>query len=584
MQYPLAEKIGVPELLVGRAREFDVFGKWLDNIPRRLSKSRVILARRKSGKTVFVQRLFNQVWSANGQVIPFYFDFAEQAIWYPDLAIKYYQTFASQYISFLERDATLVQTPLSLEEIREYGQSKGMHPMVRDVDLLLEGRATGKSHGLMWDAAYSAPHRYADVYDRRAVVILDEFQNISLTVYADENFETKPIESMAGSYHYYSESKLAPMLVTGSYVGWLMRLIDKYLEAGRLKPWYFTPYLTPEEGLEAVYQYAEVYREPITNETALLINELCMADPFFISCVIQSDYADRNLTTRDGVVNTVNYEITDRGSEMSKTWNEYIQLAMLRINHYHTKQMLLHLSKHADRYWTPRELKAELQIDLGEYEIQEQLVTLAESDLIERGTSDIQFRGLQDGTVNLILRNRFEEEINNFVPDLKQEFQTKVTELQHANRRLQGMLNHLSGKLAEQQLATELRTRKRFKLSDYFTGTNDDVLVNLIDVRDRVTAQRADGKGQEFDVVAQSSDGRVWVVEVCKRQSKTTLTDVADFWDKVTAYATNHPQAIVRSAFLALGGFTEEATAFCRMHTIGTAEQIAYFWNIAEST
>ncbi|MCE7988651.1 MAG: hypothetical protein DYG89_46440 [Caldilinea sp. CFX5] len=59
MQYPLAEKIGVPELLVGRAREFEVFGKWLDNIPRRLSKSRVILARRKSGKTVFVQRLFN---------------------------------------------------------------------------------------------------------------------------------------------------------------------------------------------------------------------------------------------------------------------------------------------------------------------------------------------------------------------------------------------------------------------------------------------------------------------------------------------------------------------------------------------
>lgn len=579
MQYPLAEKIGVPELLVGRAREFDVFGKWLDNIPRRLSKSRVILARRKSGKTVFVQRLFNQVWNANGSVIPFYFDFAEKPIWYPDLAVKYYQTFASQYISFLERDTTLVQTPLSLEEIRAYGQSKGMKPIVRDVDLLVEGRADGKGYDLMWDAAYSAPHRYADVYDRRAVVILDEFQNISLTVYMDRDLATKPLEAMAGSYHYYSESKLAPMLVTGSYVGWLMRIINKYLEAGRLKPWHFTPYLTPEAGLEAVYKYAEVYQVPITNATALLINELCMADPFFISCVIQSDYPERDLTTRDGVVNTVNHEITDRTSEMSGTWNEYIQLALLRINHYHTKQMLLHLSKHADRYWTPRELKAELQIELTEYEIQDQLVTLAESDLIERGTSDIQFRGLQDGTVNLILRNRFEEEINNFVPNLKDEFQAKVAELQQANRRLQGMLNHLSGKLAEQQLATELRTRKRFPLSDYFTGINDDAPVNLVDVRERVTSQRADGKGQEFDVVAQSSDGRVLLVEVRKRQSKTTLTDVVDFWDKVTAYATTFPQATVRPAFLALGGFTEEAAKFCNAHNIGMAEQITYFWS-----
>ena len=80
------------------------------------------------------------------------------------------------------------------------------------------------------------------------------------------------------------------MLVTGSYVGWLMAIINEYLEAGRLSHIFFAPYLTQEAGLEAVYRYAEVYAEPITNETALQINELCMADPFFISCVLQSQY------------------------------------------------------------------------------------------------------------------------------------------------------------------------------------------------------------------------------------------------------------------------------------------------------
>jgi len=79
MQYPLNEKIGDPELLVGREKEFKHFGKWIKNIPRRLSKSRVIIARRKSGKTTFVQRIFNQLWTENKEVIPFYFSLLRSA-------------------------------------------------------------------------------------------------------------------------------------------------------------------------------------------------------------------------------------------------------------------------------------------------------------------------------------------------------------------------------------------------------------------------------------------------------------------------------------------------------------------------
>ncbi len=57
------EKIGSPDLLVGREREFTNVGKWIDNIPKKLSRSRVALARRKSGKTVIVQRILNQLRS-----------------------------------------------------------------------------------------------------------------------------------------------------------------------------------------------------------------------------------------------------------------------------------------------------------------------------------------------------------------------------------------------------------------------------------------------------------------------------------------------------------------------------------------
>jgi hypothetical protein len=430
MQYPLTEKIGNPELLVGREKDFRKFQKWLDRIPDRLAKSRVILARRKSGKTAFVQRIFNKLWTENGVTIPFFFDVADTKIWYQELAIKYFCAFASQYISFLERDEKLVSNHLPLEEIRKYGLANSIELFVKDVDFLLQNQEGGGSQGLMWDMACSAPHRFAAVYKKRFLVIIDEFQNFTQYVYPDPLFKTSPIETLAGSFHSLSESKIAPMLVTGSYVGWLLAVIRKYLEAGRLTQVHFSPYLTEEEGLQAVYKYAQFFNEPITNDTAVQINELCMSDPFFISCVIQNELDNQDLTTSAGVIERVNYEISNRRSEMSETWNEYLQLTLERVNDIHAKNILLHLSKHADRYWTPRDIKGALSLPLDINKIQKKLLILSEADMIERGVADIDFRGLQDGTLNLILRNRFEKEINESEPDLRMEFEMKIKQLQ----------------------------------------------------------------------------------------------------------------------------------------------------------
>jgi hypothetical protein len=454
--------------LVGREKEFRLFNKWLLNISKRLSKSRVILARRKSGKTTFVQRIFNRLWSENGAVIPFYFSFEENKIWYPELAIKYYCAFASQYIAFLERQPKWINAPLSLEEIKEYGVTNANSLLVKDITFLLENRVIGGSHNLMWDIACSAPHRFASFYERPILVILDEFQYMTQYVYPDEKREGKPDETLPGSYHSLSESKIAPMLVTGSYVGWLSQIISEYLEAGRLKYTRFSPYLAKEEGLQAVYKYAEFFQEPITNETALQINELCLADPFFISCVIQSDYEDKDLMTKEGVINTVLNEISARDSEMSKTWNEYLYKTLNRVNNIHAKSLLLFLTQQAHQYWTPRQLKKKLSLPLEINDIQKKLIMLSEADLIDRGTSDIDFRGLQDGTLNLILRNRLEKEISGFAPDLKKVFNTQITP--KTADEMQGKLNQLSGYLAEYQVATAFRIKERFSLDKFFVN------------------------------------------------------------------------------------------------------------------
>jgi hypothetical protein len=580
MQYPLEEKIGNTDLLVGREQEFARFDKWIGNMPKKLSKSWAILGRRKSGKTAFVQRLFNKLWSADGQVIPFYISIPDKPIWYPSLAVHYYETFASHYISFQQREPNLVKNTLTLEQIREYGKSKLNELLVADSDYILAYKEA-KDYDLVWHRIYTAPHRMASMYGQRILVMIDEFQYLSSHVYRNKNLSGEPIEGMPGSFHEVSESKVAPMLATGSYVGWMVDIMGKYLEAGRLSHIEFSPYLTEHEGLQAVYKYAESFNEPITNETAAQVNELCMADPFFISCVIQSSFPEKDLTNSDGVIETVNYEIAGRRSELSGTWCEYIDKTVDRINDQYGKRVLLHLSKHNDRFWTPRQLKKELHLEEDEKEIHRKLISMVKGDLIEWGSSDLRFRGLKDGTLNLILRHRFEEEIaeHQMPPDLRIGFREKIAQLQKENRSLRGKLNQVTGVMAEYQLAIALRSRKRFKLDEFFHSKSElfDKTMNIQDVRMRISLQRGDGKNLEIDLVAESADNSVLLIEVKKRKVKTGINDIEDFLEKLELYKVLNPEQSVYAGFLSLGSFTDEALQMCELKKIGWAEEFSYF-------
>jgi hypothetical protein len=412
--------------------------------------------------------------------------------------------------------------------------------------------------------------------------MIDEFQNTGEYVYRDESCQTAQDKTIPGTWHDLSESKLAPMLVTGSYVGWLINIIDTYLEAGRLKRTFMNPYLTPENGLQSVYRYAEEYEEPITNESAAQINRLCMSDPFFISCVIQSEYEGKDLTTEDGVVNTVHHEITDRLSEMSMTWGEYIELSLKRINSINAKHILLHLSKHADREWTPQELKRELGLAIDDKEIQTLLQNMVKADLIQQGRSDIDYRGLTDGTLKLILHYRFQKEIATYQPnvkqtDLKQDFHEEIKNLKQEKKSLQGMINHLSGMMAEYLLCNEFRSKKRFSLSRYFTNVKDDTELNITNARMRVKFLRPDGREMEMDVLAESGCGRIVAVEVKKTKDPIGLLVVQDFLEKVNVYEALHPENQVIPAFFSVGGFTKDAQQYCEENGVAVAMCLELF-------
>jgi hypothetical protein len=70
-------------------------------------------------------------------------------------------------------------------------------------------------------------------------------------------------------------------------------------------------------------------------------------------------------------------------------------------------------------------------------------------------------------------------------------------------------------------------------------------------VRERFLLLCYDGKGMEIDIVAESDCGRVVLVEVKKKKVKTSIKEVADFWEKVEAYQRLFPE---RKILPAIGG------------------------------
>ncbi|MCP4696485.1 MAG: hypothetical protein GY862_06520, partial [Gammaproteobacteria bacterium] len=265
--------------------------------------------------------------------------------------------------------------------------------------------------------------------------------------------------------------------------------------------------------------------------------------------------------------------------ELSGTWQEYIDKTVDRINDQYGKRLLLHLSKYSSRWWTPRQLRKALNIEEDEKTIQRKLIAMVKGDLIEWGVADIDFRGLQDGTLNLILRHRFEKEIakHQTTPDLRPGFRKQIKDLKRENKSLRGKLNQITGVMAEYQLANTFRSRKRFILSDFFQGASDTAELNMRNVRTRVSIQREDGKGGELDIVAESGDERVLLVEVRKRKDKSNPRDVEYFQEKAAVYQTQNPEKTIITAFLSLGGFSGKARLLCEQSGIAWAEEISYF-------
>lgn len=554
-RYALEERIGDPSLFCGREREMNLLLNWASAIPRKISKSRALLGRRKSGKTALMQRLFNILWNRNGRVIPFYFEVLDQDQWLLDFCDEYYRTFLSQYISFKNRiPLDKKNKPMKWNVLNEKFRQLGNDDILREIENFQYDIEKEAVHNAMM-AAFAAPAEFTGYDDVFFVVMIDEIQYMTKYIYRDQKC-TNVFRNLPGGFHGLVELKYAPMLVSGSYIGWMTQMMQEMFVGGRLKWTPVNPQLTYAEGMEAVFRYAEYHHIAVSERIALVINALTHSDPFYISVLFGSDYPEKDFATLDGVIRTLTYEIKDRGGELFRTWSEYIDSTLQQVNDIYGKKILLYLSKERYKECTRDQIREHIGWPAEkDGELEKKLRALEYGGLITRGTSDFHFQGIPDDILDLIFRERYQYEIENVKPDVSAELAGKIKALEQEKRSLEGMLNELKGRMLELVVWRELnRCKKENRTIQNFNGRlrkipgggQTDKMRELAElcgnsrfhtVWMNYYIQLPDAPVSEVDVLAQGEDDHTcWalVFETKNRQAQNppTIDDARIFVEK----------------------------------------------------
>jgi len=583
MDYALKERIGKPDLFTGRQKELEYFLKWIDDIKEEKSQSTTILARRKMGKTAIMERLFNITYYKNDRVIPFYYEVKEIKMWMGDFCKDFFLTFIYQYIAFKTRKVEYLDPMggFAFEKVVEIVKKEGF---VYLVDLIrgVEYEYTNKHVDTLWTMVRDAPRRLAARQHEFIIQMIDEFQFLNAMIYRDKDIKIL-VDDMAAGYLGTAESKIAPLMVSGSWVGWLMKDLNNMLPSRfRYK---FLKTMPENEAIELAYKYSRFFKVPVTEETAFLLIKLTEGSPFYISAVIRSNYPDKNLTTLDGLSRTLEFETLNDEGLIKSTWMEYISSAFPQINDRNAKRIVLHLSKHKDREWTRQELLDKLKLDMSDAELEKKLKALVKADIINQGKTNFDYSGVGDNIFDKVFRGVYEKEIREFdVRIIKKEYSKELEKLKKQYSSLLGKYNYQKGYFAEYLLIEQLRlyAREKNELLKSITRylPTDFNFSNYSRVW-RYDSSPEHSRSFNVDIYARAVEAADYSIigEVKSRDiRKFSKEEVVTFERKLAAVKTEEKIERAVGFIFSRSGFTVNAEEYCKERGIACSEDVRWLY------
>ncbi len=590
MEYVLEERIGNPDMFTGRKEEMAYFLNWIDHIKEKQSQSTAILARRKMGKTAIMERLFNITFHNNDRIIPFYYEIKESKVWVVDFCKDFFLTFIYQYMAFKTRKVAYLDPmeKYNLEKIKQLAEQEGFTDLAGLISSVKDA-IDNEALDTLWLMVRDAPRTLAARQGEYIVQMIDEFQFINARIYRNKNIsEDSLIKDMAAGYLSTAESKVAPLLISGSWVGWLMDELTKMLPSRFV--YHNLENMPQDEAVEMVFKYSGALGVPVTEETAFLIAELAEGSPFYISSILRSKYRHKNLTTIEGLTDTLEFETLNNEGRIKSTWMEYILFAFDKVNQKNAKNIVLFLCQQRDHQVTRLELLEKLALDMTDQELELKLKSLVRADIISQGQSNYEYQGVQDNIFDKVFRGVYEKEIRVFdVKTISKEYFEALKKLKKEYHRLLGQINYQKGYYAEFLILTLLTYRAR-KINDLLKSVTRYLPADF-NFCDYARVWRYDatveyGRTFNVDIYAYPKSPKDYAIigEIKKRETrKFSKKEVLSFMEKFTELKKLANLERVVPFIFSHPGFTQEAEEYCQAMGIACSEDDLWLENIEKS-
>ncbi len=583
IEFAIRERVGRPENFIGRVAELKYLHTWADNIRQEISRSVAFLGRRKIGKSLILERLYNIVFSERKDLIPFYYEFTEGKRsgreFFEDFVCRFYLQVAGYYtgdISWnrqaanheIRADFSVLLTQLESVDIPHKAV------IMSDLDACVHMFGRDKSPYEYVLAATAVPRGFATTpgVGEKVVQMIDEFQYLNM--YVDAGREDKPCKA----YMSTAEMRVAPLLITGSLMGVVSHELMRWL------PHRFDEFIVPKmadgEAVAMTLNYGSLYGYGMTTEIAAYIVHVTNNVPGRIADLLTPKFGKPVICSIGDADRALELEVAK--GNIKKDWDEYLSLAMHAVNHVNMRRITYFLCKHEGEWYYPRDLRRAMSLDIDDEVLRGELALLHRYDLIELDGG--RYGGVFDRTLKKVLMRHYGDILDLPTEKFEAYFRTDnlldylqervrqlelgladAEKLRQTLRVLRGEHNNLKGHYYER----EVLLRLIMAIIDGEEGGLTDG-IGVTEFAHTLNHHLSDG--EEIDIVLEG--GQAVVMAECKDYApehlhKITKKMVDEFADKARRLKKERfPGKTLRLAFFSRHGVEEKLKPALRKHGI----------------
>ena len=568
------EEILHEDEFTGRVEILRELEEWIEQIGRVGAGSTSLIAPRRMGKTVVLDRLVNIIfYKPEYKVAPFYIKFKREEITLRKFLLVYATEFFRQYISYCLQDAMLYRrTDTEIQDLLEIkSQNKAVILAQQYIGYFLKkynnnDHNDARNH---WDEFIKIPEQIAAFSGTRVAIIIDEFQDMKFYVYdrdeagleewkaRNEGKSSYAAVDLTATYDRQALSKKAPMLVSGSAVTLIFRTVMGGPLGGRFGFKYLRP-LSIDDGVTLMLNVIKLYqpKATITSENALYASTQVTGHPYYLYCLATSDCPQKSYNTEADIDRVLQYEI-EKG-KIYGFWQTHFDENKEYINNDTDKEtgkkIIYYFTKYNNQPVRIDELAKKLNISKDEVEAKIEKLYLA--DLVYK--SEFKYFTFNDICLMRFIQHRFENDISDF---------DKLEKIDLSER---GKYNILKGHFLELIVQRTLEKMNGEEVEGSLFGKTGIIKLPRISFVESRYVKGDTTEQYQIDVFGMNNEsGLAWLCECKYRLTKMGMDTVEKAEKALEAFKQQQIREqrqteMIQLWLVSTGGFTDEVIEYIK--------------------